>query len=91
MFGQNTEFMLGDHHKIFDANTNEQTNISKSGINIGNRVWLARQVKIMKDVTLADDTIVAIGSIITKSFTKSNVLLGGAPAKILKENVYWKI
>ncbi len=91
MFGQNTELMLGDYHRIYDANTNKQTNISKSGINIGNRVWLARQVKIMKDVALADDTIVSIGSLVTKSFTKSNILIGGTPAKILKENVYWKI
>ncbi len=63
----------------------------KKGITIGNHVWLARDVKIFKDVSIADNTVVANGSVVTKSFDKENVLLGGCPAKILKENINWEM
>ena len=89
MFGQNIKFMLGDFHKVYDINSNMQTNIPKKGITIGNHVWLARDVKIFKDVSIADNSIVANSSIVTKSFKKENVLIGGCPAKILKENINW--
>lgn len=91
MFAENVKFMLGDFHKIYDINSNVQTNISKKGITIGNHVWLARDVKVLKDVSIADNTIVANGSIVTKSFDKENVLLGGCPAKILKDNINWEM
>ena len=42
----------------------------------------------MKGVQLHNNTIVASGSIVTKSF-QPNILLGGNPAKVLKENVNW--
>ena len=51
----------------------------------------ARDVKIFKDVSIADNTVVANGSVVTKSFDKENVLLGGCPAKILKENINWEM
>lgn len=89
MFGQNVKFMLGDYHSIYDIKSNVQTNTPKKGITIGNHVWLARDVKIFKDVSIADNTVVANGSVVTKSFEKENVLLGGCPAKILKENINW--
>lgn len=91
MFGQNVKFMLGDYHSIYDIKSNVQTNTPKKGITIGNHVWLARDVKIFKDVSIADNTVVANGSVVTKSFDKENVLLGGCPAKILKENINWEM
>ena len=51
-------------------------------------VWLGEGCKVLKGVTLKDDTIVSTGSIVTKSF-EGNVLIGGVPAKILKEGVSW--
>lgn len=89
MFGQNVKFLLGDYHNIFDVTTNKQINIPENGITIGDNVWIARDVKILKDVSIANNSIVATGSIVTKSFDKENILIGGSPAKILKENVSW--
>lgn len=89
MFGQNIKMMLGDFHKIIDLDSNIQTNIPKKGISIGNHVWLSRDVKIFKDVKIPDNSVVASGSIVTKSFEKENILIGGTPAKILKENINW--
>ncbi|KGJ86543.1 acyltransferase [Colwellia psychrerythraea] len=46
-------------------------------------VWLATGVKVMPGVTIGRGTIVAAGSVVTKSLP-SYVLAGGVPAKILK-------
>ena len=89
LFGQNIKFMLGDHHNIYSKETNEKLNIPQKGITIGNNVWLARNVSILKDVTISDNSVVAYGSIVTKEFEQSNILIGGIPAKILKENIKW--
>lgn len=89
MFGQDVQIMLGDHHTIYSTITGEQTNISQKGITIGNHVWAARNTKILKDVEIPDNTVIATGSIVTKSFNKTNTLIGGTPAKILKENINW--
>lgn len=89
MFGQNIKMLLGDYHSIYNIKTNEQINVSKCGISIGNHVWVARDVKMFKDVSIADNSIVANGSIVTRNFDKENVLVGGCPAKILKEDINW--
>lgn len=91
MCAQNVQFLLGDYHKIIDNFTQEQTNIPKQGISLGNHVWIARDVKIMKDVSIANNSVVVSGSIVTKSFEQENILIGGIPAKILKENINWSV
>jgi len=40
---------------------------------------------VMPGVILGNDTVVAAGSIVTKSFEDGAVIIGGVPAKILKK------
>ena len=89
MFGQNTEFMLGDWHTIYDINTNKKLNIPKTGIKIGNHVWIARNTTVLKDVQIGDNTVIGFGSIVSKKFTEENCILAGIPAKIIKQNINW--
>lgn len=58
-------------------------------IKIGNHVWIGTNSVILKGVTLGDGCIVAAGSIVNKSFP-AKCLIGGIPAKIIKENIVWK-
>jgi acetyltransferase-like isoleucine patch superfamily enzyme len=55
---------------------------------IGNHVWVGMNATILKGVTIGDGAIIAAGSIVTKD-VKANTLVGGVPARILKENVEW--
>lgn len=66
----------------------EVTN-SPRPITIGRHCWIASYATIMKGVTLPDDTVVAFRSMVTKSFTQTNTIIAGVPAKVVKENSYW--
>ena len=52
-------------------------------ITLEHDVWLASGVKVMPGVTIGHGTIVAAGSVVTKSLP-SYVLAGGIPAKIIR-------
>ena len=51
---------------------------------IGDRCWIGMNSVILPGVQLANDTIVAAGSVVTKSFLQGNCVIGGNPAKMLK-------
>ena len=53
-------------------------------ITIGNRVWLP-SATINPGVTIGDDVVVGVGSVVTQSIP-SNSLAVGTPAKIVREN-----
>lgn len=57
-------------------------------INIGNHVWIGTNSIILKGVTIGDNSIIAAGSVVNKD-VPPNSLVGGNPAKVIKENVKW--
>lgn len=86
MLSSYVQVRTGDSHSILDLEGN-RINKAKS-VTIGNHCWLGEGSKVLKGVTIGEDVIVSTGSIVTKSFC-NNLLLGGIPAKVLKENVNW--
>ena len=52
-------------------------------IKIGNNCFVGACSILMYGITLADDIVVASGSVVTKSFTKSRIIIGGNPAREL--------
>lgn len=79
----------GDSHSIFDKTNGKKINQPKS-VQIGNHVWIAPCVRILKGVTIKDDSVVGTNSIVTHPITKGNVVIAGSPAKIVKDNIEWK-
>lgn len=53
-------------------------------ITIGRNSWIGANSTILPGVSLGEHTVVAAGSVVTKSFPGSNQLLGGVPARVLK-------
>lgn len=86
MISSYVQIRTGDSHSILNMD-GQRINKAQS-VHIGNHCWLGEGSKVLKGVTLEGDDIVSTGAIVTKSFEK-NVLVGGAPAKVLKENVNW--
>ena len=90
LFAYDVDIRTGDSHSIIDITTNKRLNYAKN-IVIGNHVWVAAHVSILKGSNIASNSIVATRSLVTKPFDKENVLLGGSPASVLKENINWMI
>lgn len=55
-------------------------------IKIGKNCWISHAVTIVAGVEIGDNVIVGANSVVTKSFP-NNVVIGGCPAKIIKELV----
>jgi acetyltransferase-like isoleucine patch superfamily enzyme len=59
--------------------------ISNGATLIGKYCWLGMNSCILPGVKLGDHTIVAAGSVVTRSFEEGYVIIGGNPAAILKK------
>lgn len=53
-------------------------------VTIGNNVWIGGGAIINPGIRIGDNTVIASGSVVTKD-VPSNVVVGGNPARILKE------
>ena len=89
LIGYNVNIRTSDGHRIYDIETNENNPTVKT-IEIGSHVWIAANVDILKGSKILDDSVVAYRSCVLSSFNKSNCIIGGYPAKILRENINWK-
>ena len=55
-------------------------------VTIGNNVWIGGRAVIAPGVTIGDNVVVAAGAVVVKD-VPNNVVVGGNPAKIIKENI----
>lgn len=75
--GANCTIMDGDFH-LDDPRTP-----APKPITIGNNVWLGANVVVMKGVTIGDNTIIGMNSLVTKPIP-SNCVAAGSPCRIIK-------
>jgi acetyltransferase-like isoleucine patch superfamily enzyme len=81
----NTQICDSDFHAIEDLQGNQINTINKPII-IGHGVWIGNHVKICKGVVIGNFNIVAQSSVVTKSISGENQIIGGFPAKFIKGN-----
>jgi len=62
----------------------ERPEISTRPVKIGDNVWIGMNAVILKGVTIGDNSVVAAGSVVSKSIP-ANVVVAGNPAVIVKE------
>lgn len=89
MFSGGIEILSGDLHTVLDIKSNNIINNPKD-ITIGDHVWLAAHVKIMKDVKIASNTIVGHSSLVNKELNQPHSIYAGIPAKMVKTGVDWR-
>lgn len=87
MFSSDISIRTGDSHSIID---NEGTRINRSkNVSIGNHVWVGTKCIINKGSAIPDNSIVDAGSVVTKLFDESNIIVAGNPAKKIKSGIEW--
>lgn len=73
----------------YDTNNWAENKIRKAHkdqkVIIGENVWLCANVTVLPGVNIADDIIVAAGSVVTDSLLESGYMYGGIPAKKIKK------
>lgn len=78
----------GDKHSILDVATGERVNRSRS-IQIADRVWIGRDVVILKGSVLQADSVVATRSLVSRAFDEGQCVIAGVPARIVKRGTRW--
>lgn len=88
MFAYDIDVRTGDSHSIINSQSGQRINYAQN-IEIGNHVWIASHVSILKGVKICDNSVVATRSVLTRPFNKKGILIGGIPARELKEDITW--
>lgn len=82
----NCQFLDEDFHEINYVGKRKNEN----SIVIGNNVWIGCGVKIYKGTIIPNGCVIASDSIIKGVFSVENALIGGNPARLIKEGIEWK-
>jgi serine acetyltransferase len=72
--------IFGANHSLYD---NRQ--FECKDVHIGNYCWIGFGSVVLPGVTLGDYTIVAAGAVVTKSFPEGYCVIGGSPARKIKD------
>lgn len=71
------------NHPLSPKGRRKHIGIAKP-VKIGNDVWIGGNVTILPGVTIGNNVVVAAGAIVTKD-VPDNCVVGGVPAKLIKE------
>ena len=83
--------IIGPYVKVFSENHNfgsaerniKDQGVSRKGVIIEDDCWIGAGVIILDGVTIKKRTVIAAGSVVSRSFTGS-CILAGVPAKVIK-------
>ena len=90
IFGPKPTIITGDHRidiqgkYIIDITDDEKLPENDLPVTIEDGCWIGANVTILKGVTLGHDSVVAAGSVVTKSCEPYSII-GGVPAKLIRK------
>ena len=77
-----------DPHLVYDYNTYERLNISKS-IYVGDHVWIGQSALLLKGTKIDSGSIVGGMSVVAGKKIPYNESWGGNPCKKIKDSIFW--
>lgn len=72
--------IIDNNYHLVDSNDS----LTSSPVSIRDNVWIGRGCTILKGVTIGGNSVIATGSVVTKD-VPANVLVGGTPAKFIRQ------
>jgi acetyltransferase-like isoleucine patch superfamily enzyme len=84
----NALITTSDMHSIYDIESGKRINPAKD-ISIGSSVWIGQDTYILKGSSIGSGAVIGAKAIVSGKIPK-NVVAAGVPAKVIRENVYWK-
>jgi len=80
-----------DNHRIWSRGDAEPKQCETNRpVGIGNNCWVCQDAKILKGSVIPNNSVVAMGALVSKKFSEENIVIGGNPARIVKHNIVWK-
>ncbi len=76
-----------DFHQITDKDNvvlNENREVC-----LGNKVWIGCRSLVLKGTCIGNHCVIGANSFLNKAFEGDHLMIGGNPAKILKQGVDW--
>lgn len=89
MFAHDILFRADDGHTLLDKETGEIINRPSGPITIGDHCWIGANVLLGKNARIPANTVVGMGSLVTKAFEEEYTVLAGTPASVKKRGVTW--
>ena len=89
LLGWNINVRDSDGHEIRAMQTGQCKENCKP-VWVGDQVWIASHVDLLKGAVVPNHSVVAYRSCVLKEFTQEHTLIGGFPAKVLEEDIIWK-
>lgn len=74
------------HSVVYDGVRNS----TKEKVVIGDHVWICGEADIMKGAHIGSDSVIAFRSLVLKGNYENNSILGGSPAKMIRNNINWE-
>jgi maltose O-acetyltransferase len=73
------------NHNLLWTST-DKWGAATASVYIGDRVWIGSGEIVLPGVTIGNDSVIAAGAVVTKSFPE-NSIVGGVPAKLIRYNI----
>lgn len=86
IMGPNVQIFSENHNFSDPTLTIKEQGLTRSGVIIGNNCWIGGGTTILDGVTIGDGCVIAAGSVVNKS-VPANSVVGGVPAKIIKNRL----
>lgn len=83
----NAHIRTSDGHAIYDKNTGRILNHGARDMRIGNHCWICFNSQLNKNAKLGDNIIVAAHSVVSNTFDEPYSIIGGIPARVIKNGV----
>lgn len=86
IMGEYVSFHSENHNFSNPKQLIREQGVSSKGILLGNNIWVGAKVTFLDGAVVGDNSVVAAGAVVKDKFP-SNVVIGGVPAKIIKQIV----
>lgn len=83
----NISVLDGDGHKLIEPMKNLRE-VEDDSIKVGNHVWICMNSTILKGTSVGNDCVIGAGSVISKRYLESNLMIVGVN-KIIKQHINW--
>jgi len=87
MLARYVEIRTGDSHSIIELETGKRINKAAS-VYLGEHVWIGAHSKILKGVSISNNSVIGTASVVTTDIPAYSVA-AGIPAKVIRSGIDW--